>query len=225
MVMNKTLIIKICAIVIIIVLYIILAHPIFIQYKTRIVKTTKRKVFCIGLGRTATSSLTSALIHLGYRTWHCPILYDTKNFHNYVNQFDALTELPFCCSYTYKDLHEAYPDALFILTVRDSRKWLKSTEKYKKLVNNMAVYSPGYEMFCENFNNYDFSIESFNLYNQQVINYFRYTKSRLLTLNIPNGDGWAKLCNFLGEDIPNKPFPNVKEINLQLRLRFKYLFN
>lgn len=221
--MNKNNIIRLSFIVIIIILYIILVHPVFLQYKTNIIRTKKRKVFCIGLGRTATSSLSSALMKLGYRTWHCPILYDTKNFHNYVRRFDALTELPFCCNYNFKDLHTFYPNALFILTIRDPQSWLKSTHKYKKLVNNMAVYAPGYEMFCNNFNNFDFSIQSFIKYNNKVINYFNLSKSKLLVMNIPDGDGWSTLCNFLEEKEPHEPFPNVKEINLQCKLRFKYL--
>tara|TARA_Y100001972_G_C7662085_1_gene334119 strand:+ start:773 stop:1306 length:534 start_codon:yes stop_codon:yes gene_type:complete len=177
------------------------------------------------LGRTGTSSLSMALIKLGYNTWHCPYLYESSNIANYVNNFDALTELPFCCDYNYKDLYNMYPDALFILTTRDEKKWLKSTVKYKWLADNMISRCPGYEMFCKNFYNYTFSIENFVDYNKDVVDFFKGKEDQLLVMNIPNGDGYEKLCPFLGVDTIKGKFPNMKEINLQLFLRCKYLFH
>tara|TARA_B100001057_G_C22813824_1_gene936527 strand:+ start:369 stop:1055 length:687 start_codon:yes stop_codon:yes gene_type:complete len=221
----------ICIIIIILLLlyHIIIVNPISIQYDLNVINTGKRKVFCIGLGRTATSSLTYALIKLGYKTWHCPYLYDSDNIRNYVNKFDALTELPFCCDYNFKQLCMMYPDAQFILTVRDEEKWLKSTDKYKWLVNTLANKCPGYELFCRNFNNYDFTIENYKSYNEQVVNFFKEQnkEDQLLIMNIPEGDGYDKLCKFLNVKYNSSlgKFPNVKEINLQMYLRFKYFFH
>ena len=216
-----------CIIVVIIILFIhiIFIKPMSIQYDLRRVNTGKTKVFCIGLGRTGTSSLTQALINLGYNTWHCPYLYDSANINNYVNKFDALTELPLCSDYNFKDLYNMYPDAKFILTIRDEKKWLKSTDKYKWLVNNMVSRCPGYELFCKNFYNFDFSIETFKEYNKSVINFFREKEEQLLVMNIPDGDGYEKLCPFLGMKCMNRKFPNRKEIHLQIYLRLRYLFH
>ena len=225
--MKKNIIISILVFMIIFI-YVIIIKPINIQYDLNVVNTGKDKIFCIGLGRTATSSLTSALINLGYNVWHCPILYDSSNIRNYVNKFDALTELPFCSDYNFKNLYTMYPNAKFILTVRDENKWLKSTIKYKWLADNMVTKFPGYGLFLKNFNKFDFSIESFRKYNQDVIDFFKDDKKdQLLVINIPNGEGYNKLCPFLNIKESDKlgKFPNVQEINLQIYLRLKYLLH
>jgi hypothetical protein len=208
-------------------LYIIIIKPINIQYDLSIKKSNKKKVFCIGLGRTATSSLTTALLNLGYDVWHCPILYESCNIRNYVNKFDGLTELPLCSEYDFKDLYNMYPDAQYILTVRDDDKWLKSTIKYKWLADNMICRCPGYGMFCKNFYKFDFSIESFREYNRDVLDFFKNKDEQLLVMNIPEGDGYEKLCPFLGIEYRHNlgEFPNVQEIKLQLYLRYKYMFS
>ena len=208
-----------------VIFYIILFKPLSLQYNVNETCKQSQKVFCIGLGRTATSSLTSALINLGYKTWHCPCLYKSEDITNYVNNFDALTELPFCSKYDFKDLYNMYPDAKYILTIRDENRWLKSTDKYKWLADNMIKWYPGYELFLKNFYNFDFSIKNFNNYNNSVIEFFKDKSDQLLIMNIPKGDGYQKLCTFLGREMIYEDFPNVQEINLQIYLRMKYLFD
>jgi hypothetical protein len=51
-------------------------------------------------------------------------------------------------------------------------------------------------------------IQEFEEHNKQVIEYFKNSPSQLLVMNIIEGDGWNKLCNFLNKPIPNKPFPH-----------------
>ena len=118
-----------------------------------------------------------------------------------------------------------YPDAKFILTIRDENKWLKSTDKYKWLTDNMVSRCPGYELFCKNFYNFDFSIETFRSYNESVINFFKGKEDQLLIMNIPDGDGYEKLCPFLDMRTMKHKFPNRKEVYLQLYLRLLYLFH
>ena len=78
-----------------------------------------------------------------------------------MNKFDALTELPFCCDYNFKDFYNMYPDAQFILTTRNEDKWLNSTIKYKRMMDIIIDKFPGYGMFTKNFKKFDFSIDSF----------------------------------------------------------------
>jgi hypothetical protein len=48
-------------------------------------------------------------------------------------------------------------------------------------------------------------------YYKGVIDYFRNRPSDLLTMNILEGDGWEKLCPFLGLDtMPDTPFPSIR---------------
>lgn len=90
------------------------------------------KVFGIGLSRTGTQSITSAMRILGYKTVHYPqiLLYkagklstDFKPLEN----FDAAFDTP--VTRFYKELDRNFPASKFILTVRDIDSWLKSCEK------------------------------------------------------------------------------------------------
>jgi hypothetical protein len=40
-----------------------------------------------------------------------------------------------------------------------------------------------------------------------VHDYFRERPDDLLVLNICAGEGWERLCPFLGQDVPGIPFP------------------
>ena len=214
-------------VLLIVFMYVIIIKPNSIQYDLGVLSSNKKKLFCIGLGRTATSSLSVALLNLGYEVWHCPVLNDSDNLRNYVNKFDALTELPFCCDYNFKDLYNMYPDAQFILTTRDEDKWLNSTIKYKRMMNIIIDKFPGYGMFTKNFKKFDFSIDSFRNYNKDVLDFFKDKQDQLLVMDIPDGDGYEKLCKFLNVECKGHlgQFPNIQEINLQLYLRMRYLFH
>lgn len=100
-------------------------------------------VFCIGLGRTGTTSLTQALGILGYRANHLPIdeitqremytyfandVHTTSPLHlSILNEYDALADTPVCC--VYQGLDKAYPGSKFILTLREKQGWLASQER------------------------------------------------------------------------------------------------
>jgi len=44
-----------------------------------------------------------------------------------------------------------------------------------------------------------------------VLEYFKNRPNDLLIFAITEGDGWEKLCPFLGEKRPNTPFPYVNK--------------
>ncbi len=70
---------------------------------------------------------------------------------------------------------------------------------------NKIVY--GYENLNEHKNEY---IAKYNQHNEEVRKYFK-GKDNFIELCFENGDGWEKLCAFLGKDIPNTPFPNLNK--------------
>jgi hypothetical protein len=45
-------------------------------------------------------------------------------------------------------------------------------------------------------------------YNARVIDYFQGRPDKLLILNVCDGEGYDKLCPFLGLDVLNEPFPH-----------------
>jgi 3'-phosphoadenosine 5'-phosphosulfate (PAPS) 3'-phosphatase/ribosomal 30S subunit maturation factor RimM len=129
---------------------------------------------------------------------------------------DAVTDTPIPSFY--RELDAKYPGSKFILTVRDKDEWLRSckkqfnqrlaekqTEAHKRLfldlygtdVFDAEKFSRGYETFVK-----------------RVYQYFNNRQSDLLVIDIAGGEGWEKLCPFLGAAIPDIPFPkaNVTQV-------------
>jgi len=61
---------------------------------------------------------------------------------------------------------------------------------------------------------YRYSVERFSyvydIHHRIIREYFKDKPYNLLELNIVNGNGWEKLCSFLGLEIPQTEFPFVK---------------
>ncbi len=99
-----------------------------------------KKVFGIGLARTATTSLTAGLEMLGFRSMHWPHDPTTRRelvrylsgkapFHLTVaEEYDAITDTPVAC--VFKELATKYPRSKFVLTVRRMEDWLDSCSKF-----------------------------------------------------------------------------------------------
>ncbi len=190
------------------------------------------KVFGLGLSRTGTHSLTTALEILGYKACHFP---ETRDFQedflrgNYnfriLQHVDALTDTPVVLFYP--QLHAIFPDAKFILTVREKSNWLHGCQhsgcfptpqinNYSFLhIVNLAVYG------CGTFNRDRFSAV-YDQHVKNVLDYFKDYPESLLVLNICGGEGWEPLCNFLKKPIPNMPFPRkggVKKSSAKIRVK------
>ncbi|QEF99647.1 hypothetical protein Mal15_37130 [Stieleria maiorica] len=52
--------------------------------------------------------------------------------------------------------------------------------------------------------------EVYDQHHRNVLKYFENRPDDLLVINIFEGDGWEKLCPFLGKQIPDVEFPHVK---------------
>lgn len=98
----------------------------------------KGKVFCIGFGKTGTTSLASALKSFGYKLGEqaaAEMLLDdcmNKKFDkliNYCHSADAFQDIPFWAPGVYQVLDREFGESKFILTIRNS-----SDEWYESLV-------------------------------------------------------------------------------------------
>lgn len=49
------------------------------------------------------------------------------------------------------------------------------------------------------------------LHNKEVRDYFKDRPDDFLEVNWENGDGWELLCDFLGKEIPDRPFPHANK--------------
>ena len=182
---------------------------------------TINKIFGVGLSRTGTTSLTHALELLGYRTSHWED-HDEINQHliqnnftlSLLEQYDAITDNPIPS--IYQELDKAYPNSKFILTVREYDSWLKSV-KHHHLINVGPQFPSFNTKLC--YGSWYFDEEKFtNTYyahEAEVRAYFNDRPEDLLVLNIREGDGWEKLCAFLGQPIPTVPFPHQNQMNYE----------
>lgn len=94
-------------------------------------KQLKRKIFCIGLHKTGTSSLAKLAKKYGFRAIHSTDwIFDPEKLREFNffsdggSQFDGINE------FDYEFLFYEYPESLFILQSRDTRKWIISKLKH-----------------------------------------------------------------------------------------------
>ncbi len=169
------------------------------------------KVFGIGFHKTATSSLAASLYMLGYNVTgyfgvHDPDIankvYDQA--YELADRFDAAQDTPW--PVLYEALDKRYPNSKFVLTTRPSDRWIRSVVKHFKhyrIPAHQWIY--GVETAAGNEETY---IRCYEAHNRAVVEYFAKRPSDLLVMDITKGDGWDKLCPFLGVDVPPIPFPS-----------------
>lgn len=171
------------------------------------------KVFGIGFHKTGTTSLGQALSILGYRVCGNVATADPLIGERAIGfareltqQFDAFQDNPW--PILYRELAEWYPDGKFVLTVRDTDKWLASMVGFfKERDSPMRAWIYGVGVARGNEAIYR---ERFERHNREVCEFFRDRTAQLLVMDFAAGDGWEKLCPFLGEPVPKAPFPRVK---------------
>ena len=136
--------------------------------------------------------------------------YDQKNYGDMLKlaeRYKSFEDRPWNMWSMYRHLHERFPDSLFILTVRDTESWWRSTERWITITKpevlsryqlHLRVQQPSKESMTE----------SYHRYNAEVEAYFAGT-GKLLIMDIEKGDGWTPLCNFLQIPEPQVPFPHA----------------
>jgi len=187
------------------------------------VRANTPKIFGIGLSKTGTTSLAHALEILGYKTRDYPGItqYRASDLSsvdlNMVDAHDALTDTPIPSFY--RELDRKYPNSKFILTIRDSEGWLTSCKKQfnEKLAakQNEAHNQLFMDLYgCTVFDEQKF-LDGYEKFVNGVLEHFKDRPQDLLVINVTAGEGWEKLCPFLGRPIPDVPFPkaNVTQIN------------
>jgi hypothetical protein len=128
-----------------------------------------------------------------------------------LESFDAFTDNPYFS--IWRPLAESYPEARFVLTVRDRAAWIESCVRFYRgrRVRPMRRWMFGAHADpSATADARDAWLARFDAHNAAVQAYFATRPGRLLVLDITSGDGWSVLCPFLGEPVPNRPFPAKK---------------
>jgi Sulfotransferase domain len=103
-------------------------------------KKRKSKVFCIGSGKTGTTSLERALSDLGYKMGdqvraelliHDYAKRNWKPIVEYCKKADAFQDVPFSLPFTFQILDYAFPGSKFILSMRNNAdEWYQSLIRF-----------------------------------------------------------------------------------------------
>ncbi|MBX3286150.1 MAG: sulfotransferase [Acidimicrobiales bacterium] len=175
---------------------------------------TRAKVFGIGLNKTGTISLHEALEVLGYRSLHWggpavrklvegnaeagrPLLAG-------IDDHDAYSDI-LALSERFDVLDEQYPGSRFVLTTRPVEHWVESRRKHVQRNRERAARGEYAGDFLEI--EPDAWRAEFAAHHERVAAYFE-GRHDLLVLQIAAGDGWERLCPFLGAPVPDQPFPH-----------------
>lgn len=184
------------------------------------------KVFGTGMQRTGTTSLARALRVLGIKTRDCPVALYRDIDADVIREFDAFADNPI--PLLYKKLDERHPGAKFIHTERDEQGWLRSVE-WLFTVGAVKFNWAEHEEFAwfhrDLYGTTEFDADVFlakyRSHNREVREHFAGREDDLLLLDISRGEGFEKICPFLGLDVPDQPFPHGNKRESMLRVRLK----
>jgi hypothetical protein len=186
-----------------------------------------------GLGRTATRSLQMALEQLGYAP--CHHMFEINDHPEQATPFlkaargDLGPMIEFCGRYRavvdwpaaafWRPLSEAYPEAKVILSVRPAEGWHASVLATIYPSSRAIMMARPAELgdvpdmldeviwkgtFDGRFRRKEHAIEVYEAHNAEVR--AALAPDRLLVYEA--GSGWEPICEFLGVEVPDRPYPN-----------------
>ena len=180
-------------------------------------------IFNIGLNRSGTKSLTYALRDLKIKALHFAVNSDNignnsiqiedvikdniqrknKALYGLDDTYQGFSD--FNGELYYERLYNDYPNSMFILTVRPFNDWVRSNQNNEIDIGRTAP-------------RIDDLIKRYNLI-KDIRNFFSDKPDKFLEIDICNGDGWDKLCNFLNLQKPNKKFPHYNKLTRQKNVK------
>jgi len=158
-----------------------------------------------------------------------------------LGDYEAAVDWPACTFY--EELVERHPDAKVILSVRDPERWYESVRntiyELSVVVPRHPLYRIGYTLvslimfrgsgnanladeiiwegtFDGRFEDRTYAVEVFRRHNAEVRHHV--PADRLLVYDVKSG--WGPLCDFLGVEEPEEPFPHTNE-TAQMRRRLR----
>ena len=183
------------------------------------------RVIGAGFGRTGTESMKRALEMIGFgpcyhmsevaphperiALWRRAASGAAIDWDETFSGFAATVDWP--AAYFWRELADHYPDAKILLTARDPESWFASMEK-----TIFSLISKGNEpdSFGEvaiargTFGGHFDKDHAIAVFTKHIVDVqAAFPPKRLLTFNV--GDGWEPLCRFLGQPVPDQPFPHT----------------
>jgi hypothetical protein len=175
------------------------------------------RIFGVGLSKTGTHSLNSGLERLGFPSIHYPDpgLMLAGRYEKALAGYAAATDISVAAFY--RELDEYYPGSKFILTLRDMPGWLESVGDHRRRRDGAAedAGDPKAAVRRIVYGSSTFTPEGFSAaYHRHlalVQAHFRDRPGDLLVMDICGGEGWERLCPFLGVRVPETAFPDLNK--------------
>lgn len=182
------------------------------------VEPARQKVFCIGFQKTGTTSMESALGLMKYRVASVfgrdmPLATLQNSFAQrgleIAREHDAVQDMPW--PLLFEDLDRTFPNSKFILTVRDEDAWWSSIlGHFGRNVDVMQQLVYGSDAGAP-FGNERRYRRVYREHNNRVRDYFAGREDDFLELNFSGPIGWVEICEFLGQSVPDRPFPRSNQ--------------
>jgi hypothetical protein len=177
--------------------------------------------------------------HIGF--WESAWRGEPVGWDVFFANYEATVDWPACTFY--KELLYRHPDAKVLLSVRDPEKWYESTRNTiyelskitagsrlsRVVFSFVGLFVPGVfgigrmgkEIIWEGtfdgrFEDKTHAIEVFERHNREVLR--RVPDDRLLVYEVKQG--WGPLCEFLGVEEPEEPFPRLNDTE-EMRRRIR----
>ena len=185
------------------------------------------KIFCIGMNKTGTSSIHAAFLELDLKSLHhghaeCSTLKEHlasaqslanmildnhksgKKLLKHINEYDAYSDIGPVIN-KFDILDHQYPNSKFIYTDRDTEEWIDSRRRH--VLRNLANEDKG--LYKSDFSQIEEEKwrKRKSIHLNKVKKHFENRPESLLFIRITEGEGFEKLCPFLGFECINKPFP------------------
>lgn len=189
-----------------------------IDYSENPTVRTHSKVFGIGWAKTGTTTLGRCFEILGYNHQSQNLSLVQQILHGdfaktlrIATAKDSFEDWPW--PLVYREMDASFPYSRFVLTTRAPDRWLAS---YRAMLAAQGPPAPELRTIrCQLFG-VDPAIASdgelvarFIQHNTEILEYFKTRSERLLVVDWEAGDAWTKLCDFLGMQIPDVPFPHL----------------
>jgi hypothetical protein len=181
------------------------------------------KVFGIGLSKTASHSLSLALSTLGLRSAHYqnPLSFELLDADEALH-FDACNDTP--VTHCFETLYFSFPRSRFVYTTRPLGDWQASLrthhqhhfgtdrwDELRTLTANCAPPAAAVEASLY-FNHAD-AEAAWRAHDSRVRRFFADKPGdRFLEFDVFAGDGWPRLCAFLGLPEPAAAFPHENAV-------------
>ena len=171
------------------------------------------KVFCVGHGKTGTSSFGRLLAQLGYNHLSGPVLKGLTMSHldpvpvlELAEKYDSFDDYPW--PYLYEQLATRFPDARFVLTTRRSTdRWLASLQKHVERRGPIESHLLAFGSYTPS--DWDSLKDLYETHNQNVREYFRGNPN-FIEICIDDQGSWTRLLSFLNApDIEPETIPRV----------------